>query len=287
MRLRPPILVLSLAMATAAPGLAAGPTPGARPQPNAGAPRPPVHARPAWLGIEMQSTLIGVRVEHVVRGSPADKAGMKEGDRVVRVDGVTMQTPSDVLRAMAQHHEGESVDVAFVRQGKEQTVKAALIARPSLDDIMRMEHVGTFAPGFAGLAPASGAVPASVQALRGRVAVIEFWAIWCGPCRMTMPILDGWQAKYGAQGLSVVGITTDPQDKAAIFAAQSGTHYAIASDPTGATTEAYGVRSIPALFVVDKRGVVREVSVGYEPGGETRIEHLVQQLLAEPAPPKP
>ncbi len=227
----------------------------------------------------------GVVVKHVVRTSPGDKAGMQDGDVILRVAGTSVAAPDEVTRVVAAHDAGDAIDVVVQRAGQQQTLHVVLAARPSSDDMMRMEFVGTFAPQLSGLTTASGNVPASMRALRGKVAVIEFWAIWCGPCRMTMPLLDGWQARYGAQGLSVIGITTDPANEAAAFATQTNVHYAIASDVTNATSLAYGVRNIPTLFVVDKRGVVREVSIGYDPAAHQQIERLVQQLLAEPAPP--
>lgn len=250
--------------------------------------RPPTLHRAAWIGVQMDPSgpaSGGVTVRHVVRTSPGEKAGMQDGDVILRVAGTTVSTAEEVTRIVGGHDAGDTLDVVLQRAGHEQTVHVVLAPRPSSDDMLRMEYVGTFAPPLSGLTAASGNVPASMQALRGKVAVLEFWAVWCGPCRMTMPLLDGWQARYGAQGLSVVGITTDPVAQAAAFATQSGVHYAIASDSTNATSLAYGVRNIPTLFVVDKRGVVREVSVGYDPAAHQQIERLVQQLLAEPAPP--
>jgi thiol-disulfide isomerase/thioredoxin len=221
----------------------------------------------------------------VIRGSPADQAGVRDGDEIVRVDGRPVASPSEVTRLVAGKMSGDKIDVVLQRNGVAQTVTVTLTPRPSTDEIMRMEYVGTFAPQLTSLAAASGTLPASMNALRGKVAVIEFWATWCGPCQMTMPVLDGWQARYGAQGLSVIGITTEPVQMAANFATQKALHYAIASDSTNATSIAFGVRNIPTLFVVDKRGVVREVEIGYDPGVNTQLENLLQKLLAEPAPP--
>ena len=280
-------LLAALVLSASASALG-GSGPGDHP-PAAGAPTRPANPfRRPWLGVEMDPSAgaaAGVAVRHVVRTSPADKAGLQDGDMIVRVAGTAVTTADEVTRAVGAHDVGDGIDVTVQRAGRQQTMRVVLAERPSSDDMLRMEFVGTYAPPFTGLAAAAGNVPASIRALRGRVAVIEFWAIWCGPCRMTMPLLDGWQARYGAQGLSVLGITTDPTDRAAAFAAQSGIHYAIASDATNATSLAYGVHNLPTLFIVDKRGVVREISVGYDPAAHQQIERLMQQLLAEPAPP--
>ena len=60
--------------------------------------------------------------------------------------------------------------------------------------------------------------------------------------------------------------------------------YGIAVDAKAETSRAYSVSALPTLFVIDKRGVVRDVAIGYDPAREGEIEQLVKQLLAEPAP---
>ena len=101
---------------------------------------------------------------------------------------------------------------------------------------------------------------------------------------MMSPQLSKWQASYGAQGLSVLGVTTDDVPTASRTAQALAMRYAVASDVNAEAMAAYGVRAIPAMFVIDKKGVIREVLVGYEPTRHAEIEKLLQALLAEPAP---
>jgi peroxiredoxin len=243
-------------------------------------------ARP-WLGIAMEPDpqAAGVRLGHVVRGSPADKAGLREGDHVLKVAGKAVAHGPDVVQAVSAFAVGDSVDLVFVRAGgTEQTARVTLAPFPSQDDMMRMDLVGAFAPTWKDVGAVSGAFPASIGAMRGRVVLLDFWATWCAPCRVSIPKLDALQARFGAQGLSVLGVSTEDAQDVATFTQHMGMRYPVASDKHGATTRSYGVGSLPTLVIIDKRGVVRDVAIGFDPGSDARIEATVRSLLAEPAP---
>ena len=243
------------------------------------------YARP-WLGVAMDSESPGpgVRVGHVVRRSPADLAGLRQGDRLVRIAGKAVARGADVVHAVATSAVGDTVELAFLRADVEQSARVTLAAYPSQDDMMRMDLVGTQAPPWRDVQGVSGVFPPSIDALRGRVVVLDFWATWCGPCRIVAPKLGALQARYGAQGLSVLGVSTEDVQDVALFAQRTPFRYAVAVDKHAETTRSYGVASLPTLVVIDKRGIVRDVTIGYDPTADARLESTVRGLLAEAAP---
>jgi thiol-disulfide isomerase/thioredoxin len=249
----------------------------------------PSPGRP-WLGVGMDAeppgepASPGVRVSHVVRGSPADKAGLREGDRIVRVAATPVARGPDVVRAVATFAVGDAADVGFVRMGKPQTARVTFTALPSQDDMIRMDLVGTFAPTWKDVESVSGTFPPSIASMRGRVVLLDFWATWCGPCRIVIPKLSALQARYGAQGLSVLGLSTEEPEEVAVFTQKAGMRYAVASDKHSETTRSYGVMSLPTLVIIDKRGVVRDVAIGYDSSEDARLDASVRALLAEQAP---
>ena len=116
------------------------------------------------------------------------------------------------------------------------------------------------------------------------MVLLDFWATWCAPCRVAIPKLDALQARYGAQGLSVLGVSTEDAQDVATFTQRMTMRYGVAVDKHAQTTRSYGVASLPTLVVIDKRGVVRDVAIGFDPGSDARLDATVRSLLAEPAP---
>jgi thiol-disulfide isomerase/thioredoxin len=237
----------------------------------------------AWLGVELGKADGGVLAKHVVRNSPAAKAGLVDGDLVLSADGVTVDEPKQLVARVAIVGPNNPISLKVRHGGAERTVSATLAAFPGPDGVLRLDKLNTFAPPWK-VTPAAGSVPANLQALRGHVVVLDFWATWCGPCRMMAPTLSQWQTQFGAQGLAVVGVTGDPVAAAGQAAAGWGMRYPVASDNADQTANAYGVSSLPTLFIVDKKGVIREVAVGYDPSRHRDLEKTIAQLLAEPAP---
>jgi thiol-disulfide isomerase/thioredoxin len=255
-------------------------------QASPGGGRAPAEGGRPWLGVAMGSDALGpgVRVDHVIRRSPAESAGIQEGDRIVRVAGAPIAHAADVVRAVSASAVRDTVEIVFVHLGKPQSARVTLAAFPSPNEMIRMDLVGAFAPTWRDVESVGGMFPPSIGALRGRVVLLDFWATWCAPCRNAMPKLTALQARYAAQGLSVLGVSTEDAQEVALFAQRMPMRYAVAVDKHAETTRSYGVASLPTLVVIDKRGVVRDVSVGYDPVEDARLETTVRALLAEAGP---
>ena len=114
---------------------------------------------------------------------------------------------------------------------------------------------------------------------KGKVVVLDFWATWCGPCRIEIPGLVEMQAKYAKQGFSVIGISLDDEPGPVVeFYKEFKMNYPVAVG-TQRIGELYGgVFGLPTTFLIGRDGRIYAKHTGAVPSSV--IEDEVQQLLA-------
>ncbi|HEV2798915.1 MAG TPA: redoxin domain-containing protein [Pyrinomonadaceae bacterium] len=127
--------------------------------------------------------------------------------------------------------------------------------------------------------------PLKLRNLRGRVVLIEFWTFGCYNCRNTLPYVKGWDARYRAKGLTVIGVHSPEFDEERNIehlrrqVASLGIMYPVITDNDYQTWKAYNVEAWPTTFLLDKQGRIRWRHVGE--GGYGEGERLIQKLIAE------
>ncbi len=116
----------------------------------------------------------------------------------------------------------------------------------------------------------------AVPEVKGKMALIDFWATWCPPCRKAIPELNRIHAKFRDR-LNVIGLSSE--SAAAVREMRSPQiDYALAIDTQGRMASAMGVRGIPHIVIVDPEGIVRWEGFPFTPGHEL-TEDVVEQLL--------
>lgn len=237
----------------------------------------------SWLGVELRATApeqAGVEVVRVLGGSPAEHARLRAGDLLTSLGGQAVIRPADVSDLIQAQPPGTTLPVGFLRDGQAHLARVHLEGMPDFEDRLRLAFVGKRAPEIRGVVTFQGDV-ASLKELRGQVVILEFWASFCGVCRVMAPMLDEWQRLFAPQGAQVFGITVDPPDLGLQVARRSGMSYPLASDPDGRVTRAYQASQIPTIIVIDKNGVVRDAMVGYSQERLLETKELIQSLLRE------
>lgn len=136
--------------------------------------------------------------------------------------------------------------------------------------------------------------PISLQNLRGKVVLLDFWATWCGPCIDTFPTLKKLYEEHRKDGFEIVGLTRyygqvngeDANRRAELDSIQKfkkdyGLPYGFAVADNQINQITYGATSIPTAVVIDRKGIIRYIESGTNANRERELEEIVRKILAE------
>jgi thiol-disulfide isomerase/thioredoxin len=140
--------------------------------------------------------------------------------------------------------------------------------------------------------------------LKGKVVLLDFWAVWCGPCIATFPHLREWNDEYADKGLVIIGVTSyykykwneeakraqrsteevsheDEQAMLVKFAEMHSLKHRFAIQDGRSMSEYYAVSGIPHVVVIDQQGKIQMIKVGSGEKNAQAISELLKKLLAD------
>ncbi|MBU6429296.1 MAG: TlpA family protein disulfide reductase [Cyanobacteria bacterium REEB65] len=117
----------------------------------------------------------------------------------------------------------------------------------------------------------------SLSSLQGDVRIVDFWATWCGPCKMMTPVFADLYTRYHSKGLVVIGVALDDAKAVSTYAVEHQVPYPIVLGDRRTAERFGGIMGIPTTFILDRQGRVVSRHVGYRP--EFVLEKEVLSLL--------
>jgi thiol-disulfide isomerase/thioredoxin len=132
----------------------------------------------------------------------------------------------------------------------------------------------------------------SLSSYKGRPLVVDFWATWCGPCKVEIPWFEKLHDQYASQGLEIIGVSTDDLDNddpaklftekrdIADFVAKMHMNYPVLLG-ADAVEDRYGIDAMPTTFFIDRRGKIVASTIGLAPRDE--IEANIKKAIASGA----
>lgn len=125
--------------------------------------------------------------------------------------------------------------------------------------------------------------PVDLSQFKGKVVYVDFWASWCGPCSQSMGFLDSLNKKLGPEGFAVVGINVDEnRSDADAFLTRYPVKFTQVMDADGQCPGKFEVKAMPSSYLIDRKGIVRHIQLGYRTSENEEIQAKIKAVLAEP-----
>jgi peroxiredoxin len=124
---------------------------------------------------------------------------------------------------------------------------------------------------------------------RGKVVLLNFWATWCGPCKIEMPGMETLYRNMQSKGLVILAVSVDQQGAAVTrpFQEAMGLSFPILHDPDYQVGLTYGARTLPMTFAIDRQGIIRQQVFGARdwnsPEARKGIAEVLQEAIQEPS----
>jgi len=116
---------------------------------------------------------------------------------------------------------------------------------------------------------------------RGHVVFLNFWATWCGPCKVEMPAMEQLYRDYRQKGFVILAVSSDPEGATVTkpFRDSLGLSFPIAHDPEMVVSRMYGVRTLPITFLVNRDGVITHQIFGMRDWQDSESREGIGKLL--------
>jgi thiol-disulfide isomerase/thioredoxin len=114
------------------------------------------------------------------------------------------------------------------------------------------------------------------------ILLVDFWATWCGPCRMAMPALVDVAKEYKDKGVLYFAVNLrEDADTVKKYLAKEKLDIQVPLDKEGKVAQDYLVKGIPTMVVIDKEGIVRQVHVGYTPNLKAELKKILDSIIGD------
>ena len=219
--------------------------------------------------------------------------------RAMRIDPKVAKAQLDSLLEFLEKAGAEGSPVAKLAENAKRSTARML---QSLEmELKRAELIGKKATPLDAEAFVNGS-PITDEELKGKVILLDFWAVWCGPCIATFPHLREWQEKYSDKGLVIIGVTKyykydwdeeskrikadkelspeNEQKALTLFAEHHNLKHRLMVTPTNSTfSKDYAVSGIPQAVLIDKDGTIRMIKVGSGDANAHALDEMIRELI--------
>ncbi|MEC4673776.1 MAG: TlpA disulfide reductase family protein [Nitrospirota bacterium] len=123
----------------------------------------------------------------------------------------------------------------------------------------------------------------SLSEYKGKVILLNFWATWCGPCRVEMPSMETVYRELKGEGFEILAISSDPQGVVVTrpYSKSNDLTFPILHDADYDVSGVYGVRTLPMSFLIDRHGTLRHKVFGARDWNSSEAKEIIRTLLKE------